>query len=66
MASPIPLVLPGAGGDEVIVVDAKTGDPLRRVELPVQAAPGGVFAAMVNGAPIVGVTVAGPLRILLF
>ncbi len=52
-----------AGSRIALVLDARTGDPLRRVRLP-DAAP--VFATVVDGKPIVGIVAATPLRIVSF
>jgi hypothetical protein len=48
-----------------MVVDPKTGDPLRRVVLP-EGAPGLVFGTIVDGKPVAGTVLAAPLRIVLF
>ncbi|CAN5913406.1 hypothetical protein BH11MYX2_BH11MYX2_09570 [soil metagenome] len=62
-----PLVLYGprvGGGRQVLVVDAMTGDPLRRVDLDanIRAA----FSTVVDGMPITGAVVTNPLRLVLF
>jgi len=51
---------------EVMVLDPRTGDPLRRVRLPDDAPPGAVFGTVVGGAPVAGTLLASPLRIVLF
>jgi hypothetical protein len=56
----------GAAQREVCVLDPRTGDPLRRVSLPADAAPGGVFASVVDGSPVAGAVLASPLRVVLF
>ncbi|MEO7732728.1 MAG: hypothetical protein ABIY55_17290, partial [Kofleriaceae bacterium] len=62
-----PLVIAyGAGLREVIVLDPRTGDPLRRVQLPAEAAPGAVFGTVVDGSPVAGVVLGAPLRVVLF
>ncbi|HET9625244.1 MAG TPA: PQQ-binding-like beta-propeller repeat protein [Kofleriaceae bacterium] len=62
-----PLVVAyGPGLREIMVLDPRTGDPLRRVRLPDDAAPGAVFATTVAGAPVAGALLAGPLRVVLF
>ena len=47
----------------VVVLDAHTGDPLRRVRLTEDAP---AFATVVDGKPIVGIVAAAPLRIVTF
>ena len=59
-----PLVV--VSGDEALVLDPVRGDPVRRVRLPDDALPGTVFSTVVDGAPVVGVLLANPLRVLLF
>ena len=62
-----PLVVEyGPGLREAIVIDARRGDPLRRVRLPDEAGSGLAFAAVVDGKPIVGTVLAKPLRVVLF
>ena len=62
-----PLVVSyGPGLHEVVVLDPRTGDPLRRVHLPDDAPPGAVFGTVVNGSPIAGTLLASPLRVVLF
>jgi hypothetical protein len=62
-----PLVVAyGAGLRELVVIDPRTGDPLRRVRLPDDAAPGTVFGTIVGGAPVAGTLLASPLRVVLF
>ena len=59
-----PLVIAsGAEQRDILVVDPRTGDPLRRVVLP---GPGLVFGTIVNGEPVAGTVLAAPLRIVLF
>ena len=62
-----PLVV-ASGPDlrEVMVLDVRTGDPLRRVQLPEDAAPGLVFGTIVDGTPVAGALLAAPLRVVLF
>lgn len=57
------VALYGGGYREAIVVDARTGDPLRRTRLPDTAPLYTAFATRVDGAPIVGVVLSSPLRI---
>jgi hypothetical protein len=60
-----PLVVAyGPGLRELIVIDPRRGDPLRRVRLPDEASP--VFSTMIDGKPVVGVVLAKPLRLVLF
>jgi outer membrane protein assembly factor BamB len=62
-----PLVVAyGPGLREVVVIDPRTGDPLRRVRLPDGASPGVVFGTVVAGAPVAGTLLASPLRVVLF
>jgi hypothetical protein len=51
---------------EVVVLDPRTGDPLRRVRLPDDAPPGVVFGILVEGSPVAGTLLASPLRVVLF
>ena len=52
-------------GAEALVIDSVRGDPLRRVALPAPAA-GGVFSTIVDDRVIVGMILAGPLRLVVF
>ena len=62
-----PLVVAyGPGLHEVVVLDPRTGDPLRRVRLPDEAPPGAVFGTIVDGSPVAGTLLAAPLRVVLF
>ena len=61
-----PLVVAYGDGREVIVLDPRTGDPLRRVALPIDAPAGVVFSTIVDGSPVAGTVLASPLRIVLF
>lgn len=62
-----PLVVAyGPGLHEVVVLDPRTGDPLRRVHLPDDAPPGAVFGTVVEGSPVAGTLLASPLRVVLF
>jgi hypothetical protein len=63
--SPLAVVY-GADQREICVLDPRTGDPLRRVALPDDAAPGQVFVTVVDGAPVAGALLASPLRVVLF
>lgn len=60
-----PLVIAYAAG-EAIVLDPRTGDPLRRVQLPDDAAPGAVFGTIVDGSPVAGALLGAPLRVVPF
>jgi hypothetical protein len=60
------VVVYGPGQREVCVLDPRTGDPLRRVVLPDDAAPGAVFGTVVDGSPVAGVLLDVPLRVVLF
>jgi putative pyrroloquinoline-quinone binding quinoprotein len=73
VAPPVPgargsplVVVYGPAQREVCVLDPRTGDPLRRVSLPADAVPGGVFATAIDGAPVAGAVLASPLRVVLF
>ncbi len=62
-----PLVIAhGRALREVLVLDPRTGDPLRQITLPDDAPPGVVFATIVDGTPVAGTVLAAPLRIVLF
>jgi hypothetical protein len=50
-------------GRDVLVIDPRTGDPLRRVTLPEEAP---VFSTIVDGKPVVGTILAAPLRAVVF
>ncbi|HEU0034300.1 MAG TPA: hypothetical protein VFQ53_26940 [Kofleriaceae bacterium] len=76
LASPVPasargptgsplVVTYGPNSREVIVLDPRTGDPLRRIALP-DATPGLAFATIVDGTPVAGVVLAAPLRAVVF
>lgn len=60
--SPI-VVASGPAQREILVLDPKTGNPLRRVVLP---GPGFVFGTIVDGSPVAGTVLAAPLRIIVF
>lgn len=62
-----PLVVAyGPGLREVLVLDPRTGDPVRRVRLPDAAVPGLVFGTVVDGTPVAGAVLAAPLRAVVF
>ena len=63
--SPV-VVAYGPGLREVVVVDPRTGDPVRRVRLPDDALPAAVFGTVVDGSPVAGAVLASPLRVVLF
>ena len=46
------------------MLNPRTGDPRRRVVLPVAATLAGAFATVVGGAPVVGVVLPAPLRLI--
>lgn len=58
-----PLVVAHDGALQVLVLDPRNGDPLRRVALP---APGLVFGTIVDGTPVAGAVLAAPLRVVMF
>jgi hypothetical protein len=60
------VVASGPGLREVLVLDPRTGDPVKRVQLPENAARGLVFGTIVDGTPVAGAVLAGPLRVVLF
>jgi hypothetical protein len=51
---------------EVLVIDPRTGDPVRRVQLAEDAAPGLVFGTIVDGTPVAGAVLQAPLRVVIF
>lgn len=53
-----------SAGREVLSIDPRTGDPLRRIQLPEDA--GLVFGTIVDGTPVAGAVLAAPLRVVLF
>jgi hypothetical protein len=61
-----PLVVAyGPGLREIIVIDPRTGTPLRRVRLP-DGQSGGVFGTVVDGSPVAGALLGSPLRVVVF
>ena len=48
---------------EALVLDPRTGDPLRRIALPET---GLVFGTIVDGTPVAGVVLGAPLRVVVF
>ena len=60
------VVASGPGLREVLVLDPRTGDPVKRVQLPDTAAHGLVFGTVVDGTPVAGALLAAPLRVVLF
>ena len=56
----------GPGLRELLVVEPRRGDPVRRIHLPDDAAPGTAFATLVDGKPVVGTLLQNPLRAVLF
>lgn len=62
-----PLVVASSPGlREVLVIDPRDGDPLRRVQLADDAAPGLVFGTIVDGTPVAGAILQAPLRVVIF
>jgi hypothetical protein len=57
------VVLYGPGLREALVIDARRGDPVRRVHL---AEDGRVFSTVVDGKPVAGIVLPNPLRVVLF
>jgi outer membrane protein assembly factor BamB len=53
-------------GRDILSIDPRTGDPIRRVLLPEDAPIGLVFGTIVDGTPVAGAVLATPLRIVLF
>jgi hypothetical protein len=61
-----PLVIQyGPGLRDLLVIEPRRGDPVRRVHLPDDVAPGTAFATIVDGKPVVGTLLANPLRAVL-
>ncbi|HEY5920042.1 MAG TPA: hypothetical protein VIV11_00165 [Kofleriaceae bacterium] len=56
----------GLGLRELLVIEPRRGDPVRRIHLPEDAAPGTAFATVVDGKPVVGTLLVNPLRAVLF
>ena len=55
----------GPGLRELLVLEPRRGDPVRRIHLPDDAAPGTAFATIVDGKPVVGTLLVNPLRAVL-
>jgi hypothetical protein len=65
--APSPLVVAsGPGLRDVLVLDPRTGAPLRRVQLPDEAARRLVFGTVVDGTPVAGALLPSPLRVVVF
>ena len=60
------VVASSPGLREVLVLDPRDGDPMRRVQLTEDAAPGLVFGTIVDGTPVAGAVLQGPLRVVVF
>ncbi len=60
------VVVSGSGLREVLVIDPRSGDPIRRATLSDDAVPGLVFGTIVDGTPVSGAVLANPLRIVVF
>lgn len=56
----------GLGSRELLVIEPRRGDPVRRVHVPDDVAPGTAFGTLVDGKPVVGVLLESPLRAVLF
>lgn len=56
----------GPGLREVLVIEPRRGDPVRRVHLPDDVAPGTAFSTLVDGTPVVGTLLVNPMRVVLF
>jgi hypothetical protein len=63
--SPI-VVASSPGLREVLVIDPRKGDPMRRVQLAEDAVPGLVFGTIVDGTPVAGAVLQAPLRVVIF
>ncbi|MBS1121266.1 MAG: hypothetical protein H6Q90_3494 [Deltaproteobacteria bacterium] len=62
-----PLVVAyGHALQDVLVLDPRTGDPVRHVRLPEGSPPAHVFGTIVDGSPVAGAVLAVPLRVVLF
>lgn len=59
-----PLVV--VSGTTALVLDPRTGAPVRRVQLPDDAAAPLVFGTVVDGTPVAGALLGAPLRAVLF
>jgi len=51
---------------DVLAIDPRTGDPIRRVRLPSDAPVTLVFGTIVDGTPVAGAVQQSPLRVVLF
>jgi hypothetical protein len=60
------VVQSGPGSRDVLVIEPRRGDPLRRVQLPEDAVAGTAFSTIGDGKPVVGAVLANPLRAVLF
>lgn len=60
------VVAAGTGPREALVIDPRSGDPLRRVVLPDEALADGLFSTVVDGTPVAGTLLPGPLRVVVF
>jgi len=65
IGSPL-VVASGTGLRDVLVLDPRTGDPVRQITLPEDAVAGLVFGTIVEGSPVAGAVLSNPLRVVLF
>ncbi|MGN6109253.1 MAG: hypothetical protein ACTHU0_29370 [Kofleriaceae bacterium] len=59
------VVASGPGLRDVLVLDPRTGDPVKRVQLPAEI-PAVVFGTVVDGTPVAGALLGSPLRAIVF
>jgi hypothetical protein len=60
------VVVYGPKPRHVLVIDPAHGDPLRRLELPLDAPDDVAFSTIVDGRPVAGTILAAPLRVVTF
>jgi len=63
------VVASGPNQRQLLVIEPEHGDPIRRVTLPPEtdhAPPNVTFATIVDGHPVAGTILAGPLRVVVF
>jgi len=56
----------GPGARELLVIDARAGDPVRRVQLGDDAELTRAFSTVVDGKPLAGVVLPNPMRVVIF
>lgn len=61
-----PLVVLDPLTPSAVVVDLASGNPLRRVAVPGDVRDTALFSTVVRGAPVAGVVLANPLRVVTF